>query len=440
MKFILSKKSESSQALIFIAVALVGLLGMTALAVDGAMIYSDRREVQSAADNAVMSAAAAGAMELDNENIYNSSFDCGLSGVIESEIAARDAAINRAGTNGMAIDTDIADNNGVQVSCHIVADHGFYDRYIDVTVKITHRSETAFSRFVFPEGIENTVEAVSRYRPRRSLALGNTIASLGPDCPGIQMTGNAGVEIWDGGVYSNTCLELKGNVDIDVHVDYGGISYRTTYKATGNVSVSPSPELVTEPLEMVDIPTPECIALPDYGALNLSGNSTVTINPGRYDKINLTGNSKLTLNPGLYCLYGDFLTAGNQVLKVSGNNSDPDGVTIYMASGKFHMSGNSDIQLRAPSQEQPPAIKGLLIYAPPGNTNTMQITGNSSSHFRGTVYIPDGTISAVGNGSTDGFDTELIGAAVTLTGNASMRITDNPANNYTRPPLIELVK
>jgi hypothetical protein len=41
------KQLESGQAIILIAVAVVGLLGAVALAVDGSMIYSDRNSMRS---------------------------------------------------------------------------------------------------------------------------------------------------------------------------------------------------------------------------------------------------------------------------------------------------------------------------------------------------------------------------------------------------------
>ena len=39
-------------------------------------------------------------------------------------------------------------------------------------------------------------------------------------------------------------------------------------------------------------------------SVNLSGNSTQTINPGTYSQIKVSGNAKLTLNPGIYIIAG----------------------------------------------------------------------------------------------------------------------------------------
>jgi uncharacterized membrane protein len=52
-------RSERGQALILLAVSLVVLLGFTALAIDGSLLYSDRRQLQTAADAAALAGAGA---------------------------------------------------------------------------------------------------------------------------------------------------------------------------------------------------------------------------------------------------------------------------------------------------------------------------------------------------------------------------------------------
>src|SRR5574337_792710 len=50
---------ESGQAIVLIVMAMVGLVGLTALAVDGGNAYSDRRHAQNAADTAALAGALA---------------------------------------------------------------------------------------------------------------------------------------------------------------------------------------------------------------------------------------------------------------------------------------------------------------------------------------------------------------------------------------------
>ncbi|MBN2676998.1 MAG: Tad domain-containing protein [Anaerolineaceae bacterium] len=429
------------QALVLIAVALVGLLGVVAMAVDGSMIYSDRRELQSAADNAAMSAAATAAGRMDTHALNYQSFTCGSAGVQDAMVHALNKAIDSVALYGYSVDTDISDHNGVQISCHIDVNAGLVERYLDVRVEIVHQSNTGFTRFILPNGVSNTVEAVARIHPRRSLSMGNAIAALSPNCdPGIDVGGNGSVNVMGGGIFSNSCMAFTGATDITVNVDYGGIGYVTSYTEKGNVDLQPpglTPEQSTELLPYVEIPTPDCLSLPDYGVVNVDG--VLTINPGRYDGITLDGGDHLIMNPGLYCLYGDFQTNGHQTVEVNPSSSGDEGVTIYMASGTLLFNGNSLIILRAPAISQPPAIKGMLVYMPPSNTGTITLTGTSGSSFRGTVYSPYGDI-IVGGTADIPFATELVGANVTVSGNAAIDITDDAYVNYTRPPLMELVK
>src|SRR5512146_1645563 len=52
-------RSQRGQALILIVFAIVGLVGITALAVDGGNAYADRRRAQNAADSTALAAALA---------------------------------------------------------------------------------------------------------------------------------------------------------------------------------------------------------------------------------------------------------------------------------------------------------------------------------------------------------------------------------------------
>jgi len=72
------KKFEKGQALVFIVFAMVGLLGLTGLAVDGGRIFVDRQNTQNATDAAVLAAALArvnGADEM--QSVVNSALGNG---------------------------------------------------------------------------------------------------------------------------------------------------------------------------------------------------------------------------------------------------------------------------------------------------------------------------------------------------------------------------
>src|SRR3990172_1744116 len=71
-------RSENGQILVLLVLAIIGLLGMTALALDGSMVYADRRFTQSVADSSSLAGGNAikeyfGAGEITDAEIDESS-------------------------------------------------------------------------------------------------------------------------------------------------------------------------------------------------------------------------------------------------------------------------------------------------------------------------------------------------------------------------------
>ena len=83
---------------------------------------------------------------------------------------------------------------------------------------------------------------------------------------------------------------------------------------SGNASFTHTPTLhdtgasVADPLAALAVPTGGT----SYAAVNLSGNGTLTINPGVYPSISVSGNAKLILTPGIYLI-------GSGGVTISGN-------------------------------------------------------------------------------------------------------------------------
>src|SRR5688500_9408274 len=128
------KKSEKGQALVIIALAVVGLVAFTALAIDGGMVFSDRRHAQNAADTAAFAAALAKIRTPDYAP----------SSPTAQRQAAIDAGLDRADSNGY-------DNNGTTnvVEVHMPPISGSYvgnDDYIQVI--ITSHVRMMFARIV----------------------------------------------------------------------------------------------------------------------------------------------------------------------------------------------------------------------------------------------------------------------------------------------------
>jgi uncharacterized membrane protein len=130
------KKSERGQAIIIIIFSIIGLLGVSALAIDGGNAYVDRRRAETAASAAALTASIT---RIEGGNW-------------------RSAALATARTNGY-------DNNGVSntVELNTPPLNGPYignSEYIEVI--ITSHLNTYFGPVIGVPQITNVVQAVSQ--------------------------------------------------------------------------------------------------------------------------------------------------------------------------------------------------------------------------------------------------------------------------------------
>jgi hypothetical protein len=173
--------SEKGQALILIALAAVVLFSFAALAIDGSMVFSDRRQAQNAADTAAMAAALA---KLRGQSFVS-------------------AATNRTTSNGY-------DGNGITnvVDVYNPPMDGPYagnNEYIQV--KITSYVKTYFARVIGRSEMMNRVEAVAHAVPGYSNSMfgGSAIVGLDPSgCKSVFFNGNANMTLTGSGIYVNS--------------------------------------------------------------------------------------------------------------------------------------------------------------------------------------------------------------------------------------------
>jgi len=400
------KDSERGQALALIALSVVVLLGFSALAIDGGMLYSDRRHAQNAADASALAAGGMAALAMDNNQTYYSEFACGPSLNFVADMAIS-TAINRAYSNDYTITNPIIDHHGVAVNC--VEDHsgvGFTDRYIDILVDITRTTNTSLVHFVYNGPVQNEVAAVARLRPRTSLGFGNAIVALNEAaCSGNQngmvFSGSSHNEVLGGGIYSNGCLYGNGN-QFSVTVDGGG---GTVYAGVANgtlSNISPAPVGGSQPIPAwaLAIPTPDCSiggSFPDHRGHNHAVPGTLS--QGVYDKITLH-NGELKLNPGLYCL-----TGGPTAFSANGGEIIGEGVTIYVINGGVSINGNVDPVTLSAAMDEPVApsraLRGLLFYLADGNSSDFSLIGNSDSTYLGTIFGLDADVYISGASGTN---------------------------------------
>jgi hypothetical protein len=418
--------SESGQVLILLVLGVVVLFGFAALAVDGGMVYSDRRHAQMGSDASSLAGGGAAALYMENHHVIYGNFTCSNANVIAAQNSndpdnpgAKMAAIARAADNDYTIDDDIADTHGVTTECGIENHGGWADKYIDIKTMVTTDTETSFAQFVFNGIMRNTVEAITRVRPRSPAVFGHAIVALNPaNCQGQQngagFHGTGDVYVDGGGVFTNGCLSADGNPS--VNVDNGSVNYGGQVDDPQLFNPAPQPSEVL-PASAYLIPPPNCA---HEDAWNGTGNQLEALSP---------------LAPGLYCVTGDLSINANHTFAGTG-------VTIYMADGDLTINGTATVNITAPSAnpDPTPALPGILIYAPQSNHEEIQLNGTGDSYFEGTVYAPGANINLLGNGEADAFHTQLIGWNVEVGGTADAYVVFSAPEQFSRPAMLELYK
>lgn len=431
-------KEESGQVLLIIAVGMVALLGFTAMAIDGGMIYADRRFDQNAADASAYAGAGAAAMAMENSQVTYRSFNCNAPAgsamankikLVKAE--AVKAAKARAASNNFVIDNNLDNQHGVEVTCGTDTKAGgvYMDKYFDIHMMISSDLKTAFAHLFYKGDVRNTVDSVVRVRPRNDLAYGFAITSLSTDCKrGIDFTGDSNVQVHITGIFTNSCLTTNGGVNIKVDPPESGINYADQQKINGSGILSPLPTKVDAPIPRIPVPPPDCNhpSMIDGGKINSGG----SLKPGRYQSIKINAGNVLMLSPGLYCLDGDLTALGGTFIG--------SGVTIYQRSGSFDVGGNVTVQLSAPTGPAAPALRGMLFYAAEGNTSSNKMSGGGASWYIGTMYAPDGTIELGGNNSINPtYTTQIVADYVKIHGTADMEIYFNDALTFQVPSFLE---
>jgi hypothetical protein len=430
-----TEKTQHGQIIVLFALVLVGLLAFAGLAIDSAMVYSDRRADQSAADSAALAGAGAGAtyMQLHDVN-FKHDFDCADLNIIgqkmnEVKHEILDAAITRAGANGVIIDSDLTDNHGVRVTCVSSGN----DKYLDIEVRITTQTDTSFLQIVSGQPLVNTVTAIARVRPTRPSAGGFAIAATDKnDCNqnsgGVWFDGNVTTVLDGGGVYSGTCIAKNGKSGtIQVKNSDPGVARTKLLNVefidengkVDNPVIDPKFELD------IQIPAPNCAGLPTDPA-KVGGN----YQPGIYT--NGFSEKTVVLAPGLYCIDAD----------VKSGDITGYGVTLYFRNGaSLKLTGNETLNATAPSAAHPPvgnSMMGLLMYY---DTGDFEMAGNGEANLVGTIYAPAGEVKLGGTSDLKGtFTTEIIADHVKIHGNPGTGIQYDASQFFQRPPTLDLMR
>jgi hypothetical protein len=478
------KAQERGQALVIIALAVVGLFGFSALAIDGSRVFSDRRNAQNAADTAALSAALAKIRGTGTDYV--------------------DAATDRASSNGYVTDT----NSTVEVSlCSALVstpdacqgiptttstpptpdELALIDPANYIQVKITSIIPATFARIVGRQEFKNIVTAVSYAGPvkPKPLVNGAALAALKEDGDKT-LFGNGVVtlDVINSGVFNNSadnCATTISGAASQYTVDTAFQFVSGTYcSGAGNTALDPvngTSPIDYPPKFNIPKPTVNCSGTGSYapdpanpttlifspgnfsGSINLNHSGGIIFKPGNYcfsDNVKIGGTAQIIANSVRFKLTGgEFSTAGasemtcnDMLVYIAGgtglhfNGASRvycNSVTFYAETGSVSWNGNLGIRLFAPEGGD---YKNLLIYMPYPNSSELAINGNSDNELTGSIIAVRAPIKISGVSGTTGLHSQIIGWTVELKGASNTVINYVPEEQWMEldPSAVTLTK
>ncbi len=368
-------RAQSGQALIFIAVAMIALLGMLGMSIDGGRLFFLRRDTQNATDAAVVAATYSLCTGADSTTVENS-----------GRIAAQD---NDFVDNGDTILVTV--NNPPLILQEAEAP---YPMDSLVEVEIVAQIDPYFIQLVYGGDLEVTSYALGHCVPGWDpYTQGRAVVGLSDTC--VDACSFTGSSLYlDGGVTCNTNLVSQGSG----HEIDGPVNVMTDNPTDHNNLVMDSgyPDIMDEPVVV-----PPLYDLDDYDLTKNGAQAIRANNLGdyHYSAGDLTLNHPGSLE-GLYFVDGYVSVIGNVT-------SGPSGVSI-VATGQISFSGNRNslfaYDYGAATDDDRGDLDWLLLFSIYGGQacaggagNAAISTQSSDSSWRGVVYAPNGLVKWPGS-------------------------------------------
>jgi hypothetical protein len=420
INFSFKTPNEKGQAIVIIIFAIIGLIGMSAVAIDGTNAYVDNRRAETAASAAALTGALT---RIEGGNWRAAAL----------AIAAANGYDNNGETNTVELNTP-----------PLSGPYAGNSEYIEVI--ITSHLRTYFANVIGVPFITNIVSAVSQSKPSvlGEMFPGYALVSLAPrsSCeignrlrPAFWVHTEATINLEGGGVFVNSnhpnCAFISfGSGGVRVHDN------DKTITVVGGADIQ-KPKLITPyPIQTgaAYIPYPPPYRMPQVGC----GGKVAEVDEvlgvmtaGRWDEDVFPPEGVTQLEAGVYCLKGDFIVSGGQVL-------NGDGVLIYVEEGRVGINGNAHVTLDGlkfgPN-------KGLLIYMPIENNNILAINGSNASRYQGTILAPGADVRINGLSAVEGgaYHSQIIGYYIEVDGSDNIYIKYKDEQNFDTWSMPEVV-
>jgi len=400
---------KSGIAVVYMAVVMLALIGLTGLAVDGGYVTYTGHQLQNAADAAALAGAAR--VQYSTVNAVADATSTGLANQAAKQnvvLAPSDVICGHYNRSTSTFAANTTPYNAVQVTARRTVNL-FFGKMFGINSSNVSRIAIAMAGGTYDAGLI----ALDPTRP--SLTNGNI--TLQVNTGGIQINSN-----------STSALTVKGtSAEIDA----------TSIRMSGGMSTSGHPTLPDEVLTNTEAVPDPLAALPapikgayiNRGTLSVNTTGTVTADPGYYPGGIDVKKGNLVLNPGMYIL------GGPNGLSVKGGTVTGTGVTMYFTTGTGSAYANISLggamTLSAPTSG---TYKDILFFVdrsmPYDAKNGISLAGNTSITLSGTIYMPSQHLDLTGT-SDFYVGNQLIAATVEVSGTGKLIITYDGRNPVT---------
>ncbi|MDB5357543.1 MAG: hypothetical protein JWN24_3996 [Phycisphaerales bacterium] len=388
-------------AIVYLAVVLIGILGLLGLACDTAYVFMTGHELQNAADAAALAGADEVAFSTTQAKTDAISWAAG-------NLAAGSNSSHQSVKLDLTSDVQVGTFNRATATFTI---NGSPANAVMVTARRTAGSPDGALPLIFGQIVNIrtanvTRSAIAMTRPLSAgLIVLNRTAS-----PAVQLTGTGSnsqkINIPNGGVVVDSsdsqAIQWTGHPTINA-VSLGIVGNDTSVQSGG---VFPSGTLS---LQAPYVPDP-LASLPPPPTMANGTTKNGILQPGYYPN----GLPAGTLASGIYWVDNGINLKGNSSIDGSA------GVLIYLHTGGISMGGNTSITVTPLSTG---AYVGISFYEDRANSSPVDLHGTSGSASSGRFYFPSAAVSL--KGTPDTFSSQLICDTLDIQGDAQLNINYN---------------
>src|SRR5262249_2393646 len=388
--------------------ALVPIVAMVGAAVDYSRANNLRSQLQASLDSSLLAGARDGSTNWVNvaTDFFNANVQS-KGGTVATPTFTLTQDRAYAGTVTAVVPTNVLGVLGINA--------------INMTASALATTASTSGGYYFVLALNPTAQAALQ------LTGNSTITITAPKCV-LQVNSKKG-----------DAVDLTGNAHIrSVENCFVGAARRV-----GNASISPAPDPTCKPVPdpFAAYPRP-AIGPCDYTNFKLSGNKTMTLQPGVYcGGMNFNGPVNVTFAPGLFIIK-------DGVISENGGTFTGQGVTFFLTGSgvSMQLSGQADWHIVAPANGAL-GMPGFAIFLDPNGpsglaANASTLSGQSQLYFEGVVYFPQQQVTVSGNAEAIATApyTSFIADTLQFVGNGELVINNDTSNTAVPIPTALMVQ